>query len=138
MTDVRDIAPEEAWRLLQSDKNAQLVDCRTKAEWNFVGVPDLSALGKKTVFVEWQGFPNTGPNPNFVAELGAQGLKKDQVLVFICRSGGRSLSAAKLAVQNGFAVCHNLAGGFEGDLDSFHHRGQVGGWKRAGLPWTQG
>jgi rhodanese-related sulfurtransferase len=138
MTEVRDIAPEEAWHLLRSDKSAQLVDCRTKAEWNFVGVPDLSAIGKKTMFVEWQSFPNAGPNPNFVAELGAQGLTREQALVFICRSGGRSMSAAKLAVQNGYATCHNLAGGFEGHLDSFHHRGQTGGWKHAGLPWTQG
>lgn len=138
MSEVRDIPPEEAWRLLQADKDARLVDCRTKAEWNFVGVPDLSSIGKKTVFVEWQGFPNTGVNPNFVAELAGQGLRKDQTLVFICRSGGRSLAAAKLATQNGHAKCLNLAGGFEGDLDPHHHRGQVGGWKSSALPWTQG
>lgn len=138
MTDIKNVAPEEAWRLLQSDTKAQLVDCRTKAEWNFVGAPDLASIGKKTYFVEWQAFPNTGPNPNFVAELAQQGLRKDQTLIFICRSGGRSMSAAKLATQNGYATCLNLAGGFEGDLDGAQHRGTIGGWKRASLPWKQG
>jgi len=138
MTEIRNVAPEEAWRLLQSDKNAELVDCRTKAEWNYVGAPDLASIGKTTYFVEWQGFPNTGPNPNFMVEIAAQGLAKDKTLIFICRSGGRSMSAAKLATAFGQRCCLNLAGGFEGDLDDRQHRGQRNGWKCASLPWKQG
>ena len=48
-----DITPEEAWKLLNDNPEAVLVDCRTDAEWRFVGVPDLSSLQRDVVYVEW-------------------------------------------------------------------------------------
>ena len=138
MSEVRDISAREAWTLLESDPEAQLVDCRTQAEWNFVGLPDISALGRKPVLVEWSHFPNTGPNPSFIDQLAAEVGRKDRTLVFICRSGARSMSAARAAIAAGFPSCINLAGGFEGDRDAEKHRGRINGWKSAGLPWHQG
>ena len=38
----------------------------------------------------------------------------------------------------GFANCYNVLEGFEGDKDADGHRGTIGGWKVAGLPWIQG
>jgi rhodanese-related sulfurtransferase len=66
-------------------------------------------------------------------ELGALG---DDL--FFCRSGSRSLAAAKAMAAAGYRACHNVAGGFEGPLDDERHRGSADGWKAAGLPWLQG
>ena len=90
-----DINPEKAWDLLKNNKDSHLIDCRTSAEWNFVGVPDLTNLGKNTHFVEWQSYPLMEKNENFLKEISDLGLSKDSTLIFICRSGARSRSAAE-------------------------------------------
>lgn len=140
---VEAVAPEEAWRRLSEDPKALLVDVRTRAEWTFVGAPDLGGIDRSVAFVEWVGFPPEGPNRRFleqldsaVAEAGAR------TVLFICRSGARSLSAAEAAQAHfarlGAAVkCVNVAEGFEGDLDGAGRRGAIGGWKARGLPWRQ-
>ena len=133
-----DVTPDAAWRTLEEDPSAVLVDVRTDAEWAYVGNPDLSKLGKAVVRVSWQEFPGMEVNPNFVAELGSAGIEKDQTLLFICRSGARSKSAALVMTDAGFTRCHNVAEGFEGDRDGDGHRGKVGGWRQRGLPWVQG
>ena len=61
-----DINPEKTWNLLKNNKDSHLIDCRTSAEWNFVGVPDLTNLGKNTHFVEWQSYPLMEKNNNFL------------------------------------------------------------------------
>jgi len=120
-----------AWQALESRAGSQLIDVRTRAEWTYVGVPDLESLGKRTVLVEWQTFPDQTINPRFVerlaGELSALGVKLEDDLFFICRSGGRSLAAAKAMAAMGYCACHNVAGGFEGPLDDERHRGAAGG-----------
>jgi rhodanese-related sulfurtransferase len=132
---------EATWQRLASRPGSQLIDVRTRAEWTYVGIPDLGAIGKRAVLVEWQTFPDQTVDPRFVerlaGELKALGAQLDDDLFFICRSGGRSLAAAKAMAQVGYRACHNVAGGFEGPLDDERHR-SVGGWKAAGLPWLQG
>jgi len=71
------------------------------------------------------------------ASLSALPARSDD-LFFICRSGSRSLAAAKAMAAAGYRACHNVAGGFEGPLDDERHRGYAEGWKAAGLPWLQG
>ncbi len=134
-----DIDPQEAWELLKSNPQAQLVDVRTMAEWSFVGLPDLSPLGRQTLCVEWQNFPEMAPNPNFVAETAAavRGATVDTPILFLCRSGARSRGAAIAMTRAGFGAAYNIAGGFEGDLDHTRHRSSKNGWKAAGLPWKQ-
>ncbi|MDH3579546.1 MAG: rhodanese-like domain-containing protein [Hyphomicrobiales bacterium] len=141
-TEVEDVEVKEVWRRLAEESGAVLVDVRTQAEWTFVGLPDLSAIGKQVVTVEWQTFPGAEANASFVDQL-ASGLSElgagpDTSLFFICRSGGRSLAAAKAMAAAGYRGSHNVAGGFEGPLDSDRHRGSVAGWVAAGLPWVQG
>jgi len=134
-----DVAPQEAWRILSADPQAVLVDVRTRAEWSFVGVPDLSGAGKEPVLLEWQQFPSMAQNAGFAADLaatlGADG--RNAPVFFLCRSGARSKAAAIAMSQSGFARCFNVAGGFEGDLDDGRHRGGRNGWKAADLPWVQ-
>lgn len=133
-----DIPPEEAWRILEQDARAQLVDVRTDAEFTYVGNPDLSPLGKEVVRVSWKLFPEMATNPDFVPEVAARVPAKSAPLLFLCRSGQRSAAAAEALTAAGYGPCYNIATGFEGDKDADGHRGTVNGWKVAGLPWTQG
>ena len=139
---VDDVDVEAAWKTLASAPRSQLVDVRTRAEWTYVGIPDLASVGKRPVLVEWQTFPDQAVDPRFAerlaGELKALGVGPDDDLYFICRSGSRSLAAAKAMAAVGYRACHNVAGGFEGPLDDERHRGSAGGWKAAGLPWLQG
>lgn len=133
-----DLRPAEAWALLKEDPKAVLVDVRTAPEWGFVGVPRLDGLGKETLCISWQAYPDMARNAEFAAEVAAKGVGKDQPVLLICRSGARSKAAAMALTQAGFGPCYNVAEGFEGDRDGELHRGSVGGWKVAGLPWAQG
>ena len=65
-----DLSPKQAWELLCSDAQAVLVDVRTPAEWAYVGIPDLSGIGKKPVLVPWIDFPAMQPNERFLDEAG--------------------------------------------------------------------
>lgn len=132
-----DVTPREAWEILESDPGAVLVDVRSEPEWRYVGVPDLSPLGKRTVLVSWQGYPAMLTNPAFARELAAEGVAPEQTLLLICRSGVRSRHAAVHLTTQGYRRCYNVTGGFEGPHDAAHHRGTRDGWKVAGLPWRQ-
>ena len=132
-----DVTPAAAWKILSEDKAAVLVDVRTRAEWNYVGLPDLEKLAKKPALIEWQAFPSMQPNPEFVAALSAVLPDKAAPLLFICRSGARSAAAAKAMTAAGYSTCFNVADGFEGPLDAQAKRGAAGGWKATGLPWRQ-
>jgi rhodanese-related sulfurtransferase len=132
-----DVTPAAAWKILSEDEAAVLIDVRTRAEWNYVGLPDLEKLAKKPALIEWQAFPSMQPNPEFVAALSAVLPDKAAPLLFICRSGARSAAAAKAMTAAGYSTCLNVADGFEGPLDGSAKRGTTGGWKAAGLPWRQ-
>ena len=124
------LTPDEAHTLLAAMPAARLVDVRTHAEWQFVGAAPAA------VKVEWKSWPGMVPNPNFLEQLG-HAVDREDVLLFICRTGGRSHEAAMLAAANGFAECYNVLEGFEGDRDEAGQRGHANGWKGRGLPWSQ-
>ena len=135
-----DITPLEAWKLLSDNPEAVLVDVRTDAEWRFVGVPDLSSLGREVVYIEW----NTSDgrrNENFLAEL------RDQIPPGQLPASGRWCSSVaratvpsappQVATEAGIAPAYNVLDGFEGQLDAHGHRGETG-WRAVGLPWNRG
>jgi rhodanese-related sulfurtransferase len=136
-----DVLPEEAWNALTSEPGAALVDVRTAAEWNYVGLPDLASTSTSLIRIEWQSYPSGAINSEFVgalsAELEQRGVSRDAPVFFICRSGARSASAAAAMTEAGYRRCYNVAGGFEGRRDGNGHRGTVEGWKAADLPWVQ-
>lgn len=136
-----DIECSDAWALLENDPAAQLIDVRTMAEWNFVGLPDLTAVGRRVLTVEWQCYPSMDVNPDFVARtaelLAGEGAGPDSPLLFLCRSGARSRAAAIAMTRAGCTAAYNVACGFEGDPDAERHRGMRNGWKASGLPWRQ-
>ncbi|MGE5538374.1 MAG: rhodanese-like domain-containing protein [Gemmatimonas sp.] len=132
-----DVAPKQAWQILAEEPDAILVDVRTQPEWVFVGIPDLSTVGKRPAFIPWQVYPTMAQNPEFLRQIAAAGAKQDRPVLFLCRSGGRSRAAAIAATGQGFTRAYNIIGGFEGPLDATRHRGAAGGWKADGLPWLQ-
>lgn len=126
------VTPQEAYALLQQSASVKLVDVRTNAERDWVGrvvIPDV-----QHVAVQWNLYPGATPNPAFMQQL-EQVAGKDNVLLFLCRSGVRSRHAAKLATEHGYANCFDVLEGFEGDKDTEGHRKTVSGWCKAGLPW---
>lgn len=126
-----EVTPQEAHELLQLAPGAKLVDVRTRAEWDWVGrVPGA-------VEIEWNQYPGGTRNPNFVAELKRQ-VDPEALVMFLCRSGARSVAAAEAATEAGYASCFNILEGFEGDKDANGQRGRIGGWRKYGLPWQQG
>jgi rhodanese-related sulfurtransferase len=136
-----DLDVSEAWKLLSSEPKAQLIDVRTAAEWTFVGLPDLSSIGRNVHTIEWQSFPEMEINEDFTAvakdALHRSGAGEDTPLLMLCRSGARSKAAAIALTRAGFKRAYNISGGFEGNTDHDGHRGNVSGWKAAGLPWRQ-
>ncbi|HEX7323409.1 MAG TPA: rhodanese-like domain-containing protein [Mycobacterium sp.] len=128
-----DITPKQAWELLNEDPAAVLVDVRTSAEWRFVGVPDLSGLGRDVVYIEWVDAGGVS-NPDFTRDLVQQ--VSAGPVVFLCRSGNRSIPAAETATAAGITPAYNVLDGFEGNLDEHGHRGGTG-WRAIGLPWRQ-
>jgi rhodanese-related sulfurtransferase len=131
-----DVTPEEAWKILSENPEAVLVDCRTEAEWRFVGAPDLSSLQRDVTYIEWNRTDGSH-NDAFIDALRAAGLTSDdRPVVFLCRSGNRSIAAAEAATAAGIGPSYNILDGFEGNLDEQRHRGGTG-WKAVGLPWKQ-
>ena len=126
------VTPQEAFELLQHDPRVKLVDVRTNAERDWVGrvaIPDT-----QHVAVQWATYPGGAPNPAFGAQLDNLA-RKDEVLLFLCRSGVRSRHSARVATEHGFAESYDILEGFEGDRDAEGHRKTLGGWCKAGLPW---
>lgn len=123
-----DITPQQAWAWVQAGE-AELVDVRTDAEREWVGyVPGAVA-------VAWKQWPGMAMNPSFDEAIAAaaSGGKK---LVLLCRSGVRSVAAAKRATELGL-LAYNILEGFEGDTNPRGHRNSQGGWRFHGLPWRQ-
>lgn len=122
-----DISPEQAWAWVQAGE-AVLVDVRSDAEREWVGfVPGAVAMA-------WKQWPGMELNPQFDAGIVAAASGKKAVL--LCRSGVRSIAAARRATELGLQA-YNILEGFEGDPDAQGHRGRVGGWRLRGLPWQQ-
>ena len=137
-SEIAEVTPREAWALLEREPKALLVDVRTEPEWGYVGLPDLAALGKPVLRLSWQVYPAMTVDPAFADRLVAAGATPAHHLLFLCRSGVRSLAAARLMTERGFPHSYNITHGFEGPPDAARHRGQVAGWKHDGLPWVQG
>jgi len=143
MTKIIDVNPTDTWTGLAEKPDSILVDVRTNAEWSFVGIPDLSSVNKQAILIEWSQFPTMTQNEDFASILmdKLNGSAPSDVY-FLCRSGVRSLAAAALMIETfaaqGWSVnCINVTEGFEGDLDTDGHRGNLNGWRARGLAWRQ-
>ena len=112
---------EDASARLQFD--AVLIDVRTDAEFAYVGGPDPAAMQNAFHKVSWILFPDMNRNPHFEDAVREAVPDKEAPILFLCRSGQRSASAAKAMTALGYASCFNIAEGFEGDKNAEDHRG---------------
>jgi rhodanese-related sulfurtransferase len=127
------VTPQEAFALVQADPRVKLVDVRTNAERDWIGRPAIPEPQHGAV--QWTLYPGGAPNPDFATQL-QQVADKEDVVLFLCRSGVRSRHAARVATELGFQDAYDILEGFEGDRDAEGHRKTVGGWCKAGLPWV--
>lgn len=145
------LSSQEAAKFMnQNASKALFLDVRTPAEVTFLGMPVQADANvpymKDPDFPVWDGAKGTFKlelNPDFLPEvrrrLASKGLKPEDPIVLICRSGDRSAAAANLLAQAGFKSVYSVVDGYEGDLAKDGPKaGQrvVNGWKNAGLPWT--
>jgi rhodanese-related sulfurtransferase len=123
------VTPAEAVELIVAGV-ARLIDVRTPEERKFVGyVPG-------SIAVPWATGTAFTRNPRFIRELEGKA-RKDDILLFLCRSGSRSILAAEAATRAQFLHAYNVVEGFEGALDPERRRGTNDGWRFRGLPWIQ-
>ena len=122
-----EFSPQETFEVLQQQEYV-LVDVRCKAELDLVGrVPSA-------IHIEWAFYPGMVANAEFASQLQAQ-VDKNQTIVFMCRTGGRSHNAAVVASGLGYKA-YNMLEGFEGEANAEKQRTLINGWKHAGLPWN--
>jgi len=131
MSIIKSISPTQAHEILENDSKAILIDTRTQIEFSFVGHP----IG--AVHVPLKRPPNWDNFPDFVGQVDKQLSSKTTTIVLMCRSGARSMDAAKILEAAGYQSLYNMDQGFEGDKDNNNHRGNLGGWRFNRLPWEQ-
>ncbi len=126
------LLPQQAHEFVRDNPEALFVDCRSDAEYFFVG----HALG--AMHVAWYDAPDWDFNPHFVADVKKlAGHSFERPIVLICRSGKRSVEAGDALERAGFKQVYNVLHGFEGDLNAERQRGSTNGWRFEGLPWEQ-
>jgi rhodanese-related sulfurtransferase len=133
MSSIQSLSPEAAYAAWKANPAALLIDVRDTLESNFVGHPQgcLNIPWKDWSNRQWQA------NPDFLAQVAERVPDKATPLLLMCRSGQRSLEAAKALLEAGYTDLTNIEEGFEGSLDGEKHRGTLGGWRQRGLPWEQ-
>lgn len=123
---------KEAYKMvMESQKDTFIVDVRTKAEYEFVGHPDMPN-GVPNIPLRF--YPKWDENVEF-AKMVEKRYSKDTTLIMICRSGGRAEQAADKLLEAGFKKVYYMTDSFEGSKDDKGHR-TVNGWKVKGLPYT--
>jgi len=134
---IYEINSYDCFKILKKNKQSHLVDVRTKEEWEYVGIPDLTSINKKTIFISWHLYPDMRINSDFRADILHSKIKQDDTIFLICRSGQRSLEAAQYLNKLGYKNSYNVFDGFEGNKNLSNHRSKLNGWKYSKLPWKQ-
>ncbi|WP_031434448.1 rhodanese-like domain-containing protein [Methylomarinum vadi] len=128
---IENLNPKQCWQLMQDNSSAVMVDVRTAIEHSFVGHPPGA------VHIPWKEFPGMHLNESFIEQVEQSVPDKATPVLLLCRSGQRSVDAAKALEAEGYRHLVNIVEGFEGPLDENKHRGNLGGWRFHGLPWEQ-
>jgi rhodanese-related sulfurtransferase len=135
---IKEITPLDAWQILQSSSDAVLLDVRSRMEFDYVGhAPDAVFVPLKEP-PAWESDPVFVENVKHTLQAKYPGkIPEDLTILALCRSGARSMMAAKELTASGFKNVINVSEGFEGDKDAYSHRNSVNGWRFHGLPWLQ-
>jgi rhodanese-related sulfurtransferase len=122
------VSLEEAVSLL--DQGYVYVDVRSEPEFEAGHVP-----GALNVPLEHATESGRTPNGEFIDVMCSAFGKEDKLLLG-CRSGKRSLTAARMLIEAGFSNLSELRTGWVGAKDAFG-RSELG-WSRKGLPVETG
>jgi rhodanese-related sulfurtransferase len=129
---MKNLNPRAAWDDIQRTPEALFLDVRMEIESLYVGRPP------GVVHIAWYEYPELTPDASaFAASVEREAGRKDRPIYLICRSGKRTVDAAKALEAAGFSNVTNVLEGFEGELDEKFHRSTINGWRNAGLPWEQ-
>ena len=143
----RYLTSKEAYEEIQVEEHKILfLDVRTRAEVEVVGMPTVADANVPYMLMaepmtwndDWGSFKMVR-NQNFLAavkeRLEEKGLTQDDKVFLMCRSGGRSASAADLLSEAGFTNVFSVVDGYEGDKAKNGKR-ILNGWKNSDLPWS--
>jgi rhodanese-related sulfurtransferase len=128
MSEIFSIPSEKVKDFINNNNDSVILDVRTEEEWNIVGKPDGEALNAKTIFISFLVGPDRQRNENFTKDFNEKKISKKNNILIICRSGVRSMAAAKLLQQQGYTNLINISDGFEGNPTAGE------GWKKSRLP----
>lgn len=131
MSTIQRLLPPDVFKAIDDSSDALLIDVRDPVEFRFVGHP-IGAIN-----VPWAFAPDMRTNPSFVEQILLLAPSYDTPLFLLCRSGQRSLLAAKALEEAGYQKLTNIEEGFEGSLDASKQRSTLNGWRFHGLPWEQ-
>ena len=106
----------DAYDFLSKTVDSHLIDTRSNLEWKTTGIPDLSLINKETNLINWGPVLDQSFFEGYKKFLLIKFNQKDS-LFFICRSGSRSLMAAKFATEFGFEHCFNIYDGFDNEKE---------------------
>ncbi len=128
---IEEFDPKTCFSIMQNNTSSIMIDVRMSVEYDFIGHPP------EAIHIAWKEFPGMTLNTNFVEQVCEIVQDKSTTILLLCRSGVRSMAAAKALEAEGYQHLINIAEGFEGDLDNNNHRGNINGWRFHGLPWLQ-
>lgn len=106
----------DAFNFLSKNLNSHLIDTRSDLEWKMTGIPDLSSINKETNLINWGPVLDKNFFENYQKFL-LNSFNQEDSLLFICRSGSRSLMATQLAIELGFNNSFNIYAGFDNESD---------------------
>jgi rhodanese-related sulfurtransferase len=139
------VTAQEAYDMWKAaPEKVKVLDVRTPEEYIFVGHPPM-AVNIPLLFpkYEWDADRRrygVESNAEFLADV-KEYFAPDDLILAMCRSGGRSAWAVNMMAEAGFVNVYSIIDGMEGDKvkdpgNVFHGKRMKNGWKNAGLPWT--
>jgi rhodanese-related sulfurtransferase len=147
---MQNLTPQETYQFLIKNRQAAFIDCRTESEYFLVGHALIPAPGQEADAnfdlnkawrpeqLSYSDTSGTEVNPNFLPACEQFiGADKARPVVIICRSGRRSVFAARELEARGYQTVINVLHGFEGELNARDQRGVLNGWRQDSLPWEQ-
>jgi rhodanese-related sulfurtransferase len=140
------VTAQEAYQRWKAEPDkVKIVDVRTPEEYLFVGHPTMAwKIPVATQSYQWdpekQQFP-MAPLLDFASRV-SQAASPDDLLMVMCRSGGRSAIAVNFLAKAGFKNVYNIIDGMEGDVNGDSEavaqaQPLKDGWKNSGCPWTK-
>jgi len=154
-----DITPNEAFMRASTEENVYILDVRTGQEWRWVGHPGMNGLanskGEGLAFKSGIGLDGKVINIAYLLDNGTGGLvsnlafdtavmsrfSTDDILLTLCRTGGRALTAAQELGALGYTT-YRIEHGFQGDANDETKPGpntlyrDVNGWVNSKLPYN--